>query len=146
MWCLHTVVLTQPSLGKNPVLLSDRSDFHIIDNLLSAVHAFARRIMLYSHNTTISGNIIKHNIRTSMNERTHFFIKNMYLSHFILDVSVVCERWVETGTDCSIYPTSSPDHSSTFSASWLWLLNRGSLKATALSLHAGPHSGLPVIN
>ena len=32
-----------------------------------------------------------------MNERTHFFIK-IYLSHFILervDVSVVCERWVE---------------------------------------------------
>ena len=33
-----------------------------------------------------------------MNEQTHFFIKNIYLSHFILkrvDVSVVCERWVE---------------------------------------------------
>ena len=32
-----------------------------------------------------------------MNKRTHFFIK-IYLSHFILervDVSVVCERWVE---------------------------------------------------
>ena len=38
----------------------------------------------------------------------------MYLSHFILkrtDVSVVCERWVETGTDCYIDPTSSLDHS-----------------------------------
>ena len=37
--------------------------------------------------------------------------KNMSLSHFILkrvDVSVVCERWVETGTDCYIDPTSSP--------------------------------------
>ena len=45
----------------------------------------------------ISRNIIKHNLRTSMNECTHFFIK-IYLSHFILervDVSVVCERWVE---------------------------------------------------
>ena len=32
-----------------------------------------------------------------MNEPTHFFIK-IYLSHFILervDVSVVCEKWVE---------------------------------------------------
>ena len=32
-----------------------------------------------------------------MNERTHFFIK-IYLTHFILervDVSVVCERWIE---------------------------------------------------
>ena len=53
--------------------------------------------VLHSRNTNISGNKIKHNSRTSMNERTHFFIK-IYLSHFILervDVSVVCERWVE---------------------------------------------------
>ena len=70
----------------------------------------------------------------------------MYLSHFILDVSVVCERWVETVTDCYIDPTSSPDHSSTSSASWLGLLNRGSLRTTALSLQAGFHSGLPVPN
>ena len=59
----------------------------------------------------------KHNQRlftTSMNERTHFFIKKIYISHFILervDVSVVCERWVETGTACYIDQTSSLDHS-----------------------------------
>ena len=35
----------------------------------------------------------------------------MYLSHFILDVSVVGERWVETGTDCYVDRTSSLDHS-----------------------------------
>ena len=74
-----------------------------------------------------------------MNERTHFFI-NVYLSHFILervDVSVVCERWVETGTDyyidstllltiarCVIFKNS-------LSTSWLGLLNQGSLRATA---------------
>ena len=91
--------------------------------------------LLYSRNTNISGNMIKHNLRTSMNERTHFFIK-IYLSHFILervDVSVVCERWVETGTDCYIDQTSPPDHSMlcylqepTSSASWLELLNRRS--------------------
>ena len=57
--------------------------------------------------------------------------KNMYLSHFILDVSVVCERWVEIGTDCYIDPTSSLDHRSTSSASWLGLLNRGSLRAAS---------------
>ena len=33
----------------------------------------------------------------------------------------MCERWVETGTDSYIDPTSSPDHSSTSSASWLGL-------------------------
>ena len=62
--------------------------------------------MLYSHNHNID-------LRTSMNERTHLFIK-IYLSHFILervDVSVVCERWVKTGTDCYIEPTSYLDHS-----------------------------------
>ena len=54
-------------------------------------------MLLYSRNINISENIIKHNLRTSMNERTHFFIK-IYLSHFILErivVSVVCERWME---------------------------------------------------
>ena len=67
---------------------------------------------------------------TNFNERMNTLLyKNMYLSHFILDVSVVCERWVETGTDCYIDPTSSPDHSSTY-ASWLGLLNRGSLALT----------------
>ena len=52
--------------------------------------------IVYSHTNT-SDNIIEHNLRTSTNERIHFFIK-IYLSHFILermDVSVLCERWVE---------------------------------------------------
>ena len=80
-----------------------------------------------------------------MNERTHIFIK-IFLSHFILGVSVECERWSETGTDCYIDPTSSSDHSTTSYASWLGLLDRGSLRATALSLQADPHSGFPVTN
>ena len=51
----------------------------------------------------------------NFNERTNTLLyKNIYISHFILIVSVVCERWVETGTDRYIDPTSSPDHSSTF--------------------------------
>ena len=51
-------------------------------------------MLLYSRNTNISRNIIKHNIRTSMNERTHFIIK-IYLSHLILErvMFVVSERW-----------------------------------------------------
>ena len=36
---------------------------------------------------------------------------------------------METGTDCYIDPSSSLDHSSTSFASWLGLLNRGSLRA-----------------
>ena len=87
-----------------------------------------------------------------MNEQTHFFIK-IYLLHFILervDVSVVSERWVETGTDCYIDPTFLltiaccvffKNPLSTSSASWLGLLNWGSLRATALKL-----AGLPVPN
>ena len=66
-------------------------------------------------------------MKTNCNdERTHFFTK-IYLSHFIFDVSVVCERWVETGTDFYIDPSSSLGNSSTSSASWLGLLKRGSL-------------------
>ena len=60
----------------------------------------------------------KHKQFTNFNERTNSLLsKNMYLSHFILDISVVCERWVETRTDCYIDPTSSLDHSCTSSAS-----------------------------
>ena len=45
--------------------------------------------------TNISGNIIKHNLQTSMNERTHFFIK-ICISHTLFSkwlMLVVCERW-----------------------------------------------------
>ena len=66
-------------------------------------------------------NIIKHNIRTSMNERTHFFIK-IYLSHFILDkvMFLLCVRdKLETGTDCYIDPKLFFDHSSTSFSSWM---------------------------
>ena len=47
-------------------------------------------LLLYTHDHNID-------LCNSMNERTHFLIK-IYLSPFILervDVSVVCERWVE---------------------------------------------------
>ena len=77
------------------------------DNSLIKVWIFPAAVLLYTHN---------HDLRTSMNERTHFFIK-IYLSHFILervDVSVVCERWVETGTDSYIDPTSSLNHSTLY--------------------------------
>ena len=63
----------------------------------------------------------QHNIRTSMNERTHFFIK-IYLSHFIRKGWWwLCVRGeLETETDCYILTkSSSRDHSSTSSSSWL---------------------------
>ena len=87
-------------------------------------------------------NIIKHNIRTSMNERTHFFIK-IYLSHFILErvMFLVCKRWEETRTDCYFDPSSS-DHSGTSSSSWLGLLNRGSLRPQSPLSATGSHCGI----
>ena len=90
-----------------------------------------------------------------MNERTYFLIKNIYISYFIFDVSVVYERWVETVANCYIDPTFLltivrcvifKNPLSTSSAYWLGLLNRGSLRVTALSLQGSPHSGLPVYN
>ena len=71
-----------------------------------------------------------------MNERTHFFIK-IYLSHFILkrvDVGCVWEVSWRRGQTVILTQSSSHDHSSTSSSSWLGLLNHGSLRATS------PHS------
>ena len=40
-WCIHTVVLILPQLGRIPIL-SERSDIHKIHNLSITVHVFAR--------------------------------------------------------------------------------------------------------
>ena len=95
---------------------------------------------MYIHNTTIGRNIV--NIIYELqwtNERTHFFIE-IYLSNFILErvakglMLVVCERWVRDGDRLlHINPKLFFDHSSTSFSSWLGLLNRGSLRAQALS-------------
>ena len=78
-----------------------------------------------------------------MNKRIHIFIK-IYLSHFILKrVMLLCVRdELETGTDCNIDPSSSRDHSSTSSSSWLGLLNCGSLRAQSPLSAAGSHFGI----
>ena len=47
MWCIHTVELTQPLHGRNCVwFYRIGSDFHIIDNLSIADHAFIRCILM----------------------------------------------------------------------------------------------------
>ena len=94
--------------------------------------------VLYSRDTNISRNIIKHNIQTSMNKRIHFFIK-IYLSHFIGWCLLCVRDELETGTDCYIDPSSSCDHSSTSSSSWLGLLNHGSLRAQSPLSATGSH-------
>ena len=80
---------------------------------------------------------------TNFNERTDFFIE-IHLSHFILKrvMFVVCEKWVVTRTDCSIDTSSSRDHRSTSSSSWLGLLNRGSLRAQSPLSATGSHFGI----
>ena len=45
-WGIHTVVLTQPQHGRNLILfISERSGFHMINNLSIAVHTFTRHIL-----------------------------------------------------------------------------------------------------
>ena len=92
-------------------------------------------ILLYKRNTNISGNIFNHNLRTSMNEGLVFlwFVIDQWrqwqtaiLTQILL---LMITRWV-------IFKNLL----STSSASWLELLNRGSLRVTALSLQAGFHS------
>ena len=60
---------------------------------------------LYSLNTNISGNIIKHNLRTSMNERTHFFIK-ICISHTLFSNGLMFPWCVKDGGR-DIYPERS---------------------------------------
>ena len=96
--------------------------------------------MLYSPNDNID-------LRTSMNERTHFFVK-LFFPHTLFSgglMFLLCVRDGWRQTDCYIDPTSSLDHSSTSSTSYLGLLNMGSLRAISLILQAGPHSGLPLL-
>ena len=73
---------------------------------------------------------------------------------------MVCERWVETGTDCYIYPTSSLDHSTLCyvqePTEYFFRLLTGvaqpevaegnSSQRGVLSLQAGSYSGLLVSN
>ena len=92
-----------------------------------------------------------------MTNETHLFIK-ICISHTLFSKGLIflwCvrDRWRQGQTAiltqllltiarCVIFKNPL----SMFSASWLGLLNRGSLRATALSLQAGPHSGVPVTN
>ena len=97
-------------------------------------------LVLYSRNTNISRNIIKHNVRTSMNQRTHFFSK--YISHTLFSKGwcLLCVRdELETGIYCYIDSSSSREHSSTSSSSWLGLLDRWSLRAQSPVSAAGSH-------
>ena len=91
--------------------------------------------------TNICGNIIK-NHDDFNNEQIHFFTKKTLFSKGLM--SVVCEKWVETETDCYNDPSSSLGHSNTFSASWLGCSTEGHWEPKALSLQAGSHSGIPV--
>ena len=57
--------------------------------------------------------------------------------------SEMCERWVETGTDCYTDPSSSLDHSTTPFLSWLVCSTMGP-EGPALSLQTGSHADIPV--
>ena len=74
---------------------------------------------------------------TSMNERTHFFIK-IYVSNFIRKVWCwLCVRdELETGTDCFILTQISSDNSFTSFVSWLGCSTVGHWGPQALSLQA----------
>ena len=93
-------------------------------------------VVVYPH-TNIIGNIIKHNLRISMNERTHVFIKicisYTLFSKGLMFLLCVREEWRLGGTAiltqlllltiarCVIFKNPL----STSSASWLELFNRG---------------------
>ena len=97
-------------------------------------------IQLHNTYTNICGRIVKNNIRTSMNKRTHFFIKNIPLPLYSRkDLCWLCVRGeLETGTDCHILTQSSSDHSSTSFASCPGCSTLGHWEPKALSLQTNP--------
>ena len=67
--------------------------------------------VLYSCNINISRNIIKHNLQTSMNDWTHFFIK-IYISHTLFSKGLIflwCVRdgWRDINSERGLLPISS---------------------------------------
>ena len=89
-------------------------------------------------------NIIKHNIRTSMNERTHFFIKNISLTLYSRKGWCwLCVRGeLETGTDCYILTQALLTIAALLSHPGLGLLNCGSLRAQSSPSTAGSQFGI----
>ena len=93
-------------------------------------------------------NIIKHDIRTSMNERMNertntLLYRNISLTLYSRKGDVCCVwemSWRRRQT--AILTQFSCDHSSTSSSSWLGLLNRGSLRAQRPLSAAGSHFGI----
>ena len=96
--------------------LNSKSEVPLLSsNLFWQLHWWHR--LLYTH---IHADVSRNIMTTSMNERTHFFIK-IYLSHFIRKGWCwLCVRGeLETKTDCHILTPSSSDHSSTSFTFWL---------------------------
>ena len=77
---------------------------------------------------------------TSITNEYTFLQKYKFLTLYFRKVDVCCV-W-ETRTDCYIDPSSSLNHSSTSFASWLGLLNWGSLRAQSPQSAAGSHFGI----
>ena len=87
----------------------------------------------------------EYNIRTSINERIHFFIK-IYTSHTLFAKGLrkgwcwLCVRGeLETRIDCYILTQSSSDHSST-SSSFCWAAQLWVTEGPSLLSGGGSHS------
>ena len=87
--------------------------------------------VLYSHNHNID-------LQTSMNERTHFFIK-IYISHTLFSMYLWCVRdeWRQ-GQTAILTPTSLLTIAAPLLHLGWGLFKRGSPRVTALNLLAGP--------
>ena len=99
--------------------------------------------LLYSRNTNISRNIIKHNIRTSMNEWIHFFIKILSLTLYSRkgDGCFVWEmswRQGQTAILTQVLLTIAALLSHLGWVAQLWVTEG----RKALSLQAGSHTGI----
>ncbi len=77
-------------------LILTKTQDNITTNTTSVNKAIEMKMkVLYSRHTNISRNIIKHNIRTSMNERMNTLLYKNIISHTLFSkglMLVVCER------------------------------------------------------
>ena len=101
-------------------------------------------IQLHNTYTNICGNIVNNNIRTSMNERTHFFIKNILLTLYSRkgDVSCVWEVSWRRGHTATYWPKGILTIAALLPHLGWSCSTVGLRGPQALSLQANSHAGI----
>ena len=88
-WCIHTVVLTEPKVGRNSILFYQRTHFYIIDRLSIAVHTFFMCMLTFLFVDEI---LLPRSVKWSTNFRSLPFNIEMASSCLKSEVTFLGER------------------------------------------------------